>query len=140
MNKSEWYEDRIMWRAGKFSLTDCLWKNFSMSNEMAASKILEAVEKFGPPLLIFRASEDVWTLLTNQFLVGKSERVMSAVSLDELGAISTVNDQNWPAQELKQRAQYISVGAAKTRFWTPPGEKHFSLINILKVFPLNVPS
>jgi hypothetical protein len=139
MKNSEWYENRILWRAGKLHLETYAWRNFLLSNEQPARKVLEAVGGYGVPLFIFWLSDDVWTLLTNQFLVGKCNGVLSSVDLDRLGEVSTLNYNNLPQNELKQRAEYISVGSDRKIFWTPTGNVHFSLRNVLGMFPLNVP-
>lgn len=139
MKKSDWYENRILWRAGKLHLETYAWQHFLLSNELPARKVLEAVGGYDVPLFIFWLSDDVWTLLTNQFLVGKLGGVLSSVDLDKLGEVSTVNDKDLPPDELKRRAEFISAGGDRKNFWTPAGNVHFSLRNILGMFPINVP-
>jgi len=139
MKKSNWYENRILWRAGKLHLETYAWRHFLLSNEQPARKVVEAVGGYGVPLFIFWLNDDVWTLLTNQFLVGKLGGVLSSVDLDKLEEVSTVNDKDLPPDELKRRAEIISAGAERKHFWTPAGNVHFSLRNILGMFPINVP-
>ncbi|HDR9758215.1 hypothetical protein [Burkholderia cepacia] len=139
MKKSDWYKSRIQWRAGKLNLEAYAWQHFLLSNEWSAKKILEAAGGHGVPLFIFWLNDDVWTLLTNLFLIGKLNGVLSSIDLDKLGEVSTVNDQDLPPNELKRRAEFISAGHDRTRFWTPAGNVHFSLRNILGMFPINVP-
>jgi hypothetical protein len=139
MKKPDWYKNRILWRAEKLHLEIYAWRHFFLSNEQSARKILQAVDGYGVPLLIFWLSDDVWTLLTNQFLLGKLDGVLSSVDLDTLGEVSTVNDKGLPPNELKRRAEFISAGADQKNFWTPVGNVHFSIRNILGMFPINVP-
>jgi len=139
MKKSDWYENRILWRARKLQLDSYMWRNFLLSNEQPARRVLDAIGGYGVPLIIFWLSDDVWTLLTSQVLIGKFGGVLSSIDLDELGEISTVNDSNLPPNELKRRAEYISAGGDRKKFWTPAGSVHFSFRNILGVFPINVP-
>ena len=139
MKKLEWYKNRILWRARKNRLDSCLWNSFLISNEAAARKVLDATEGYEHPLLIFWLNDDVWTVLTAKFLLGKIDGVFASVELDNLGEVSTANDDNLYPQELKKRAEYIEVGLTKTRFWTDPGINHFSLRNILGMFPIRTP-
>lgn len=139
MKKSDWYEDRILWRAAKHHLDSCLWRNFFLSNEQAAGHISKKTAGYGAPLIIFWLNDETWTMVTSQFLVGEIKARISVVNLDMLGEMSTVNDTNLPPNELKQSAEYIKAGADEKIFWTPRGNNHFSLLNILRVFPLNVP-
>lgn len=139
MKRSDWYENRILWRAKKLRLDAYAWGNFLLSNEQVAKKVLEAAGGCGIPLFIFWLNDDVWTLLTNQCLVGKLGGALSSVKLDKLEEVSTVNDQDLPADELKRRAEFISVQGGQKNFWTPAGSVHFSLRNILGMFPINVP-
>lgn len=140
MKKTEWYENRILWRARKLRLDDYVWLKFLLSNKQSAREILELAAGYGVPLYIFWQSEDVWTLLTNQFLVGRIDGALSAVGLDELGEVITVNNKKLPPNELKLHANIIRAGGEKKEFWTPAGNVHFALRNILGMFPLNVPA
>ena len=110
-----------------------------LSNEQPARKVSEMVGEYGVPLFIFWLNDDVWTLLTSQFLVGKLGGVLSSVDLDKLEEVSTLNDKDLPPEELKRCAEFISAGAGRRKFWTPAGNVHFSLRNILGMFPINVP-
>lgn len=139
MKKLDWYENRIQWRARKLRLESYEWRNFVESNEQSAGKILETASGCGVPLFVFWLSDDTWTLLTNQFLVGKLDGVLSSVDLDKLEQVSTVNDKNLPPNELKGCAEIISAGGDRRNFWTPAGNAHFALRNILGMFPINVP-
>ncbi|WP_343741585.1 hypothetical protein [Herbaspirillum huttiense] len=112
---------------------------FLISNEATARKVLDATEGYGHPLHIFWLNDDVWTVLTARFLLGKIDGVFASVELDDLGEVSTANDGNLCPQELKKQAEYIEVGLGKTRFWTDPGINHFSLRNILGMFPIRMP-
>lgn len=57
MRKSEWYEDRILWRAQKLRLESYAWRLFSQSNEQAAKKVLDDAVGTGAPLFIFWSSD-----------------------------------------------------------------------------------
>lgn len=137
MNKTDWYENRIRWRLKKLQLDAFNWSDFELSNKLAAKKVVEKIEACGAPILIFWSNDDVWTLLTNQFLIGKLGDVFSIIDLDKLGPISTENVNHVATEELKKEAEYILAG--DVLFWTPKGGPHFSLRNILQMFPINVP-
>lgn len=124
---------------GKIALTPVCGMFFLISNEATARKVLDATEGYGHPLRIFWLNDDVWTVLTARFLLGKIDGVFASVELDDLGEVSTANDGNLCPQELKKQAEYIEVGLGKTRFWTDPGINHFSLRNILGMFPIRMP-
>lgn len=70
-------------------------------------------------------------------MVGRIDDVLSSVGLDELGEVITVNNKKLPPNELKIHANIISAGREKKDFWTPAGNAHFALRNILGMFPLN---
>lgn len=139
MKKANWYENRILWRAGKLQLDSYLWKNFLISHGQHVASILGAIGEVGVPLIVFWSNDALWTLLTSEFLVGRWDDRLSMVDLDTLGEIVTVNDRNLSPSELKRSADCISVGPDRKRFWTPAGNCHFSLMNILRMFPLSVP-
>lgn len=139
MKKTEWYKNRILWRAGKLHLEDYAWSNFVLSKKQCAKEILEATAGHGAPLYVFFLNDYVWTVLTDKYLVGRLDEVLSSVSLDELGEVVTVNNKSLPPNELKIHANIIRAGRDKSEFWTPAGNAHFSLRNILGMFPLNVP-
>lgn len=140
MNKADWYADRIMWKAGKNRLNDYYWSNFELVNPQEAKTIQAFVMAPEAPLVIFWRNSDNWTLLTNQYLRGRIDGVLSSVCLDEISDVSTLNEKNVPANEFKREAEYILVGKNKKIFWTPQGGPHFSMKNILGIFPLNVPA
>lgn len=139
MNKNDWYEDRILWRVGKLHLESYLWKDFEMMNSLAAKTVLKMMAEGEVPLVIFWRCSEKWTLLTNQYLRGRIDGVFASVLLDDVSDVLTVNDKNTPPNEFKREAEYFSVGKDKIIFWTPKGAPHFSLRNILGMFPLNAP-
>ena len=138
MRKSEWYENRILWRAQKLRMESYAWRQFSQSNEQAAKRVLEDAVGTGSPLFIFWSSDRVWTLLTDQFLIGILEGILSSVALDELRIVSTVSDESLPPEEVKRMAELITAGDRK-KFWMPAGNAHFALRNLLMMFPLKTP-
>ncbi|MNL40232.1 hypothetical protein D3C87_1625670 [compost metagenome] len=142
MNKTDWYANRILWRVGKLHLDDYLWSNFSLLNAQAARALLQAMEmgEREIPLVVFWKNNDKWTLLTNQYLRGRIDGAFNQVSLDDISDVSTVNNKNIPPNDFKHEAEYFLVGKDKKIFWTPMGSPHFSLRNILAVFPLNAPA
>jgi hypothetical protein len=139
MKKADWYENRILWRAAKLQLDTYLWRNFLISHKQDAKSILDAIGEAGVPLIVFWSNDELWTLLTNEFLVGRWGGRLSLANLDSLGEIVTVNDRGLSPAELKRSADCISVGFDGKRFWTPVGSCHFSLINILRMFPIGIP-
>lgn len=138
MRQSEWYENRILWRAKKLCLQSYAWQNFSSTNDSAAKSVEAAAADFGAPLFLFWSSDAVWTLLTDQFLIGKLDSKLSSVHLDKLQDVSTVLDEGLAASEGKRMAEIICAGDQK-KFWTPAGNAHFALRNILNMFPINIP-
>lgn len=139
MNKSEWYANPILWRAKKLQLESYEWQKFLLSNEESARKVLEVASGRGVPLFIFWQSDDVWTLLTNQFLVGRLGGENSVVDLDKLGRVSTESNDGVSQNDSKRYAEVIRAGEVERKFWTPRGAAHFSLRNVLAMFPINAP-
>jgi hypothetical protein len=139
VNKSEWYENRILWRSKKLKLAPYEWWRFLLSDEKTARKILAVASGCGVPLFIFWLSDDVWTLLTNQFLIGRYGGENSVIDLDKLGKVSTVNNDGLSPKDLKRCAEVISAGEVPREFWTPRGSVHFALRNVLAMFPMKIP-
>ncbi|GAB1827521.1 hypothetical protein ACOTCH_06410 [Achromobacter xylosoxidans] len=139
MNKSEWYENRILWRAKKLSLAPYEWRKFSLSSEKSARKVLAVASGCGVPLFIFWLNDDIWTLLTNQCLVGRYRGENSVIDLDKLGKVSTVNSDGLSPKDLKRYAEVIGAGEGPREFWTPSGSPHFALRNVLAMFPIKIP-
>lgn len=115
------------------------WAAFCALDERAGREVLAELAVYGDPLLIFWLDSDTWTVLTNQFLVGKLRGVSCAVALDELCDVTTDNETNSPPEQLKRRAQILRAGADRLAFWTPAGNEHFSIRNILGMFPIRAP-
>ncbi|WP_150777534.1 hypothetical protein [Pandoraea sputorum] len=113
-----------------------LWNEFCGKNKEGGREIASNIDGYGDPLLVFWLDSDTWTVVTNQFLVGRLSGVASALSLDELHEVTTDNEMNLPPDDLKRRAQIVRVGIDRLPFWTPPGNDHFSLRNILGMFPM----
>lgn len=139
MKKEDWYENRIRWRARKLKLEPYAWSNFLVSHELPARSILDVAGAHGTPIFIFWLNEDNWTLLTNRFLAGKCSGVLALVDLDSLDEVSTENRDGLPPNEIKKLATIISAGQDRKNFWTPAGNAHFALRNILGMFPLSPP-
>ncbi|MEN4922753.1 hypothetical protein ABE485_29055 [Achromobacter spanius] len=119
-------------------MDDYLWSRFELSNPEEAKAVSQAMVRGEVPLVIFWKNDSEWTLLTDQYLRGEIHGISSSAFLDEVSDVSTVNEKNVPPNEYKREAEYVSVGKGK-KFWTPVGAPHFSLRNVLGMFPLNVP-
>lgn len=137
MNKAEWYADRILWKVGKLSIEEYLWSSFEISNSKASKDILQIIPKSEVPLVVFWKNSENWTLLTSEYLRGKVDGSDAIISLDDVSDVVAINEKNIPPNDFKREAEYVSVGREKRIFWTPPGVPHYSLRNILRVFPLN---
>jgi hypothetical protein len=136
MNKAEWYADRILWRARKLPLDDYLWSSFGISKPKEAQAILQTIAESEVPLVVFWQNSEKWTLLTNQYLRGRLNGGFVSISLDDVSDVAAANENNVPPNEFKTEAECVVVGKDRSIFWTPRGAPHFSLRNILRVFPL----
>ncbi|WP_454690811.1 hypothetical protein [Achromobacter aloeverae] len=72
MNKSDWYENRIRWRARKHRLDAFFWEAFLLSNSAQAEEIAGVLKDYGTPTLVFWKNSDEWTVRYQRCLGGQS--------------------------------------------------------------------
>ena len=142
MTKDEWYRNRILWRLSRYNLSSSLWDSFRSENEAAADNIQKYLGQENEPLLVFWRDENLWTVLTTAKLFSVIDGETTTIFIDEIQKRieRTTPSMRWQLMlPRKMDMEFMFVGPNNLRIWAPPGGGYFALMNILRMFPLNVP-
>ncbi len=141
MKKSEWYADRILWKANQHRLFEKRCYSFDKLNAQQLS-VLTPIHHTGRRLLVFYESAGLWTMLTSNEAISFFGGKLHVVPLDNIKKnIQLVRPSEVSSgQDAKQTACFIHIKNINDDIWAPEGEELFALMNILRMFPLNVPS
>lgn len=138
MNKSDWYKDRILWRANKNDLLSKRCALFSSLDDKTRSSIISVIGDDAEPVIIFWDCDNKWTSIGTNKVVSYINGNVSQCFLDEIDkALSIYNPRSY--ENIKIEAEFIEVGPNKALIWAPAGPELFALMNILLMFPLKSP-
>ncbi|WP_185878999.1 hypothetical protein [Variovorax sp. MHTC-1] len=131
----EWHENRILHRARlqRFSsLPYC-----HLINDLpSTSELLPADRKIdGKPLLLAKASTQLWTLITTREVISSGENGLKTIALADIDRRIEFRDKEGGVAR-KDKAKSLMLGLEGVEIWTPSDEVMFAMANILKVFPL----
>lgn len=134
MNKQDWYENRILWRAERNKLFEKRCVRFSELPATQQQHIQAKVAFEGKPILFFFHDEDTWTLLTTDEIVTCHGDEIFCGQLDEIHKDVSL----WSASESadKHAANYLSLNNLGFKAWVPEGKELHGLWNILMMFPI----
>ena len=136
MNKQEWYEDRILWRAGKHNLFEkrCVLFPELPSNQQEAINSRVVCE--GKPLFAFFKNENTWTLLTTDEIATSHDDGVFRGRLDDIQDEIGLWSESKPTNADKRTANFLELKQLGFKVWAPEGHELFALWNILKMFPI----
>ena len=137
MKKSEWYANRILWKANQHRLFEKRCHSFDSLTAQQLS-VLAPVRHTGRRLLLFYASADLWTMLTSNEVISFFSGNLHVVILDNIEKnIQVVHpDGALSDQDVKRTACFIHIANTNDDIWVPEGEELFAMMNILCMFPL----
>ena len=140
MEKSEWYTNRILWKANQHRLLEKRCLSFDNLNASQLST-LAPINHTGKRLLVFYESADLWTMLTSNEVISFFDGKLHTASLDDIGKnIQLVRPKvAMSDQDAKKTACFIHIKNIDDNIWVPEGEELFAMMNILRMFPLSLP-
>lgn len=135
MTKSEFYKDRILWRAQQHHLLQKKCLTYSQLTDSQLKKIIAFSPK-SVPVLVFWNSETLWTVLTTEEVLSFYDNTIHRIDLDAIEKKIKVNlDQS--SERPKFSTEFLILGANQIKIWVFAGNELFALYNILRMFPLN---
>lgn len=137
MNKDEWYQDRILWRANQNNLLNKSCMLFSEMAEDNRKLIIDSIKGDINPVLVFWEGSEKWTALGTRAISSCHHGTLNTVDLDEIKKKVVVQS---PADSekanIKTDANFLLLEETGKRVWAPQGAELFALMNILLMFPL----
>ena len=137
MSDENFYKNRILWKANQSDLFSRSCTEFGKIEKNRHDHILSRTTLQGEPILVFWSSEILWTLLTSAEIVSEIGSSLNSIFLDEIKRIVKIEEVvSSRDQATKLESEFLNLGEFGTRIWAPRGAEIFSLMNILKIFPL----
>lgn len=137
MNKDEWYQDRILWRANQ---SDLLNKSCMLFYEMPEDNrkfIVDSIKDDINPILVFWESSKKWTVLGTRAISSCHHETLNTVDLDEIRKkVVLQSPADSEKENIKTDANLLLLEETGKRVWAPQGAELFALMNILLMFPL----
>jgi hypothetical protein len=115
---------------------------FSSIPQDSVNLILEKMSKPLDPVLAFFKNDKTWTVLGASSICSPYAENLIRIPLDIIcKKISLAGAEQYRApRELKAKTNFLKIEATGDLIWAPEGEELFALWNILRMFPLKVPS
>ena len=137
MNKDEWYQDRILWRANQNNLLDKSCMLFSEMAEDNRKLIIDTIKDDINPVLVFWEGSEKWTTLGTRAISSCHHGTLNTVDLDEIKKkIVVQSPADSEKANIKTDANLLLLEETGKRVWAPQGAELFALMNILLMFPL----
>ena len=137
MNKDEWYQDRILWRANQNNLLDKSCMLFSEMAEDNRKLIIDTIKDDINPVLVFWEGSEKWTILGTRAISSCHHGTLNTVDLDEIKKkIVVQSPADSEKANIKTDANLLLLEETGKRVWAPQGAELFALMNILLMFPL----
>lgn len=138
MDKNKWYRNRILWKAHQQKLfeSNCNCYDGLQLLEPQKKAIFNAIPELDV-VLLFWCNENKWTALGEEKIVSAYDNLLVIAELDKIGkevALETSELQS--DQNVKFSAEFIYLNKLGKKIWAPSGASLFSLMNILRMFPL----
>lgn len=134
MDKTEFYKNRILWKADKHNLFEKRCLNYSGLTSLQMMKIQVSAPK-GIPVLVFWNDNNLWTVLTTEEVLSMHDNSLFRVNLDDINQeIKIEVDEG--VEKPKSSTNFLIIGKNKIKIWVFAGEELFALYNTLRMFPL----
>lgn len=141
MDRSDWFRNRILWRANKNHLLSK--ENTRLFEDLQPGiqeKMSHEVLWKGSPILVFMKPDmSCWTLVTTAEVISVHGGRPHRVTLDAINKSVSVKRLE-TGQETKKYSEFIIVKDLGVEIWAPAGPELFGLLNILLMFPLGNPT
>ena len=136
MNKQDWYEDRILWRAEQHKLFEKRCVRFPELPAEQRELIQSGLSLEGNPVLVFFRDDATWTLLTTAEIVTCHGGEVFRGQLDEIQKDVGLWSEAEPQPDDKHTANYLALNNLGFKVWAPEGKELHALWSILKMFPI----
>lgn len=137
MSDEDFYKNRILWKANQSDLFSRGCTEFGKIEKNRHDHILSRTTLRGEPILVFWSSEILWTLLTSAEIVSEIDSSLNSIFLDDIKRIVKIEEiVSTQDQATKLESEFLRLGEFGCRIWAPRGAEIFSLMNILRMFPL----
>ncbi len=130
-----------MWKARKNKIFKANCMEFEDCSNELKGDIIRSFQIDGDPVIVFNDGGANWTLLTTDEVVSKIDGNVYRFELDTLSKdVRVFADKEMPRDDVKRSANFLSVGKDEKRIWFSSSTELFSFLNIIQMFPINVPS
>lgn len=135
MTKKEWYENRILWRANRKNLFELGYQRFEDISSENQQIIRDMFGETQDVKLVLWDSDKRFTLVSLEELFCNYDGDIFRVMLDDIKEVRS--DWRKSPKEIKMHTEYFFVNERK--IWSGEGQLMMGLMNLLMMFPLNVP-
>lgn len=141
MKKNIWYKNRILRRVNQHDLLSkgaCL---MSEMDDISQNIIKTVINNEFEPVIVFWLDKDKWTSLSTKTIYSYFGGTLKYCDLDRIEKkISVQKSPGHSSSDSKKMSTFLYLEIPEISIWVPPGEDLFGLMNILLMFPLNIPS
>lgn len=139
MTKKEWYINRILWKVSRNKLLEQgyeLYEDISEEKRKTINSTLN-VDSLEFVIVLWGDSQH-FTLVTHDEVISFYDSNLIRVRLDDINknVKSDWNDEKSQVEN-KNEMSFIFVNGKKV--WASSGNALYSLMNLLQMFPLNIP-
>ncbi|VAW64337.1 hypothetical protein MNBD_GAMMA11-903 [hydrothermal vent metagenome] len=137
MNKDDWYQDRILWRANQNKLLEKGCKLFSGLLDEQRAEIVDLIKEDINPVLVFWENPKTWTVMGTRAICSCHHDLLNITYIDEIKKkVVVLKPSDVEEINIKTEANLILLEETGAVIWAPPGAELFALMNILLMFPL----
>lgn len=137
MTKKEWYENRILWKVNRNEMFDDGYQRFENLSSEKQQAIRDMFGDTQDVLIVLWENQNKFTLVSTDEFFCNYDGDIFRVGLDDIEEVRWAWDDNKSQRENKTETEFFYVNGHK--IFSGKAFALTGLMNLLKMFPVNVP-